>query len=61
MDRSIEVEVVGPSAEVGSAKVAVSGAIAEHVVDGHYYCVGYGYGDDSAPLSTAGSDPTVLS
>ena len=57
-DRTIQVEMASALGEVVSAKVAVSGALAEHVVDGHYY--GVGYGDDSAPLSTAWSDPAVL-
>ena len=58
-DRTIQVEMASALGEVVSANVAVSGALAEHVVDGHYY--GVGYGDDTAPLSTAWSDPAVLS
>ena len=58
-DRTIQVEMASALGEVVSANVAVSGALAEHVVDGHYYDVGYG--DDTAPLSTAWSDPAVLS
>ena len=58
-DGSIEVEMVSALPEELSAKVAVSSAVAEYMVD--VDDDGVGYGDDSALLSTAGSDPVVLS
>ena len=58
-DGAIEVGMLSALPEEGCAKVGVSSAVAEHVVDDDDD--GVGYSDDSALLSTAGCDAAVLS